>query len=139
MTVKGGTEAMRKEREISRRLFLAALGEGEGTRAEIIARSGLSSSTFIRVQKEFRADKTVRVCRWVNRTHEISGERLAGQPWAIYALNPLGLPDAPKNKRIPASKVMAKYAKKRHIVLRAKRHKREGKAPNMFDQLRYAA
>jgi hypothetical protein len=130
---------MRKEREISRRLFLAALGEGEGTRVEIIARSGLSSSTFVRVMKEYRAAKTVRVCRWINRTHEISGERMAGQPFAVYALNPLGLDDAPKNKRIPPSKVMAKYAKNHHVVLRAKRHKREGKEANMFDQLRYAA
>jgi hypothetical protein len=136
--VKGGTEAMRKEREISRRLFLAAVSEGEGTRAQIMERSGLSSSTFRRVLNEYRDAKTVRVCRWINRTHEVSGERLPGQPYAVYALNPDGLDDAPLNKRINPRKVVHKYYVNTRAVQRAKALAREGK-PNMFDQLRYSA
>jgi hypothetical protein len=131
---------MRKERAISRRLFLDAVGVGEGaTRTQIKQRSGLSDSTFRRVLNWYRDAKVIRVVRWINLTHEITGERMAGQPIAVYGLNPGGWEDADKNPRICPRKVVAKYARNRRIVLRAKRLNREGKAPNMFDQLRYVA
>jgi len=130
--------AMQKEREISRRLLLAAIGDGEATRADIEEKTGMHFNSIYRILKSLRDDKTVRVCRWINRTHEVSGERLSGQPFAVYALNPEGLPDAPKNKRLSAETVGIKYRKGRRIVIRARTLAKEGKS-NIWDQLRYAA
>jgi hypothetical protein len=130
--------AMRKEREISRRLLLASIGEEGATRAQIEERTGMHFNSIYRILKALREDKTVRVSKWINRTHEISGERLSGQPFAVYSLNPDGLPDAPKNKRLSPETVGIKYRQNRRIVTRARTLAKEGKS-NMWDQLRYAA
>ncbi len=94
--------------------------------------------SIYRALKELRDAKTVRVGKWINRTDEISGERLSGQPFAVYVMNPDGLDDAPKNKRLSPKKVGIKYRKNRRIVTRARTLAKEGKS-NMWDQLRYAA
>jgi len=129
--------AMRKEREISRRLLLAAIGDEGATRAQIEETTGMHFNSMYRILKALRDDKTVRVGKWINRTHEVSGERLSGQPFAVYVLNPDGLPDAPKNKRLSPEKVGIKYRQNRRIVTRARTLAKEGKS-NMWDQLRYA-
>lgn len=130
------SHAMRKERAISRRLLLAAIGEKGATKMEILAASGLHHSTFGRVLKELREEKIVHIGDWLPRTHEISGERLPGTQFAVYMLG--DKKDAKRKKWLPKSEVQAKYQASKRVVTRAKVLAQSGKS-NMFDQLRYAA
>lgn len=130
------TRWMQKEREISTRLVLAAIGDTGATRKQICVATGLHSSTFIRILKVLRDEKRVRIGAWINRRDELTGERKPGTPFAVYAMG--SEPDAPRPRQLSKRKVQAKWQRKQRAVIRAKTLAREGKA-NMFDQLRYAA
>jgi hypothetical protein len=127
-----------KEREISRRLILEAMGDEGATREAILAATGLHVNSFYRIIAILREQKTIRICAWISRTDELTGERKPGTPFAVYGLNPECLDDAKRPKPLSKSRVNAKWQAKRRIVKRAKVLAAEGKS-NMWDQLRYAA
>lgn len=125
-------QAMLKEREISRRLLMAAIHPGGSTKLQILSASGLHRSTFERCMKQLRAEKLVYICNWISRTDEL-GERKPGTPFAVFAIGDKN--DAKRPKPIPKKVVMAKWTENHYAELRVKRKAREGNS-NMFDQLR---